>query len=263
MNISVMSFNIRYSRGKDGKNVWANRKHLVGDLIRRYSPDIIGFQEALQDQMDDLEKMLPDYLFVGVGREDGKDDGEYNPLFYKNTFELASSDTFWLSDTPDEPSCTWGGQTRICTWAYFTAPAEMWLYNTHFEYSVPAAQIKSAKLVAEVVGERPGSAPAFITGDFNMRPGSEPYQILATAFKDVFLEDAGNRRESRIVSFHGFTGRKCNSMIPWARKPCRMDIIWAIGQITVRRCRVIQDQPGHDPDLYPSDHWPVLAEVSI
>ena len=96
MTLRIMSFNLRYSRGKDGRNIWANRKGLVKEVLQKYNPDIIGFQEPLLDQMHDLREMLPEYRYIGVGREDGHEDGEFNPIFYKN-LKIERSGTFWLS----------------------------------------------------------------------------------------------------------------------------------------------------------------------
>ena len=118
-NIRVMSFNIRYNNPDDGIHAWDNRKENVVKLIRHYNPDVLGLQEALSGQISYLNDQLPDYHWIGVGRDDGETAGEYSPVFCKkDRFELIKSDYFWLSDTPEQPgSMGWDAACpRIVTW---------------------------------------------------------------------------------------------------------------------------------------------------
>lgn len=258
MKLRIMSMNIRYSRGKNGKNIWPNRKHLVGEVLQKYHPDIIGFQEPLLDQMQDLIEMLPNYQHIGVGREDGKKDGEFNPIFYKN-LTIEQSGTFWLSDTPQVPSCTWGGQTRICTWAVVSAPVPFAFLNTHIEYEVLQAQINSMKLLINTAEKYADRMPVVLTGDFNYSPGSEPYQILSASMRDSYLEDPQNS-EDTSVTFHNFSGL---TTVDEHFHKGRIDYIWLTGNVNIERSRILCDRPGDDPELYPSDHWPILCDISL
>lgn len=257
MKLRVMSMNVRYSRGKDGKNIWANRKHLVREVLQRYKPDIIGFQEPLLDQMHDLVAMLPEYQHVGVGREDGKEDGEFNPIFYKN-LNIKQSGTFWLSDSPKIPSCTWGGQTRICTWAIAAEPIPFAFFNTHVEYKVLQAQINSMKLLIEKAKGYADRMPVVLTGDFNYPPESQPYTILSEYMRDSYQEDPHNT-EKNCVTFHDFSGAKTVGEPGQGR----IDYIWLKGDVQVEQCRILFDRPSDDPALYPSDHWPIMCDVSF
>ena len=258
MKLRIMSMNVRYSGGNDGKNIWVNRQELVGEVLQKYHPDIIGFQEPRLDQMKDLIKMLPDYQYVGVAREDGKEEGEFNPIFYRN-LKIEHSDTFWLSDTPRIPSRTWGGQTRICTWAIISEPIPFAFLNTHVEYKFIQAQINSMELLINKAQEYAGRMSVFLTGDFNYIPDSEPYKILSAYMRDSYLEDPYNKEDNNVTC-HNFTGRK---VVNEQSDQGRIDYIWIKGNVQVEQCRILFDQPGDDPELYASDHWPVLCDASL
>lgn len=258
MKLRIMSMNVRYSRGKDGRNIWTNRKHLVKEVLQKYHPDIIGFQEPLLDQMQDLIAMLPDYQHVGVGREDGEEEGEFNPIFYRN-LTIEQSGTFWLSDTPQKPSCTWGGQTRICTWAVVSNPIPLAFLNTHIEYEVLQAQMNSMELLLNHTREFIDHMPVILTGDFNYYPNSEPYQMLSASMRDSYLEDPRNL-EDTFVTCHNFTGiQRVNEQSDQGR----IDYIWLNGNVKVENSSILFDHPGDDPELYPSDHWPIICDMSF
>ncbi|MBP7049625.1 MAG: endonuclease/exonuclease/phosphatase family protein [Phycisphaerae bacterium] len=121
-NLVVMTFNIRYGNADDKGDGWPNRREMVFDVLRRHDPDVVGLQEALRFQIDEIRAALPQYAEIGVGREDGKTEGEYSAILYrKDHLALDDSGTFWLSDTPEVPgSITWGNAcTRVCTWGRF------------------------------------------------------------------------------------------------------------------------------------------------
>ena len=257
MKLRVMTMNVRYSRGKDGKNIWANRKDLVREVLYTYNPDMIGFQEPLLDQMRDLIGMLPEYQHIGVGREDGKEEGEFNPIFYKN-LKVKQSGTFWLSDTPGVPSCAWGGQTRICTWAEISAPVPFAFLNTHVEYEVLQAQLNSMELLMSKAKEHADRRPVVMTGDFNYLPVSEPYTLLSQYMRDSYLEDSRNINAMH-ATFHSFTGA---TTVDEPGKG-RIDYVWLKGDVQVEQCRILFDRPGDDPELYPSDHWPIMCDLTF
>lgn len=98
----MISFNIRYNNPADGEHAWPLRKERVASLLRFHQADLIGMQEVLQGQLEDLRALLPEYAWVGVGRDDGKNAGEFSPIFYRaSRFEVLDSGTFWLSETPE------------------------------------------------------------------------------------------------------------------------------------------------------------------
>ena len=120
LELNVMTFNIRYGTANDGENRWDNRRNMVLDVLQNHSPDVVGLQEALRFQLDQIRSALPEFAEVGVGRDDGNTAGEYAALLYRrDRFALLDSGTFWLSDTPNVPASKhWGNSiTRICTWA--------------------------------------------------------------------------------------------------------------------------------------------------
>ena len=121
-DLRVMSFNIRYDEPRDGENAWVNRKRRVADVIRFHKADLVGVQEALIGQLEDLEKLIPGFGRCGVGRTDGKLGGEFSAILYRNArFRLLECRTFWLSDSPETPgSRGWDAALpRIVTWARF------------------------------------------------------------------------------------------------------------------------------------------------
>jgi endonuclease/exonuclease/phosphatase family metal-dependent hydrolase len=254
-----MSFNIRYSESRDGRNIWQNRRPLVGEILRIYRPDVVGFQEVLIDQLRDLERMLPNYHWVGVGREDGDQRGEYAPLFFHH-LQVTETGNFWLGDAPEAPSNTWGGQHRICTWARLDGPKPFAVFNTHLESDVAEARARSVPLLSNKIRELAGDFPVFLIGDFNFKPNSQEYQQLSRKFRDSFSEPRGSGKP--YVTSHSFSGRRRNLLWRWKGEG-RIDYIWTRGQSRVLQSRILYDRPGEDARLYPSDHWPILCDVAF
>ena len=183
--LSILTFNIRRDRGDDGINNWEFRRDLVASILEQNVPDVAVFQEVLAHQLKDLESMLPGYNWTGVGRDDGAEAGEFAPVFYKG-LDRVREGTFWMSDTPDVPSCTWPGMTRICTWVEFSGAARFTLFNTHLEYQFESTQIKSIELLRRRVDDYSPDDPILLTGDFNFNPGTPPYDSLSRFFRDTF-----------------------------------------------------------------------------
>ena len=188
--ISVMSYNIKYANENDGINSWSNRKEFITNQMKFYEPDIFGVQEAVHEQMIHFKENLSGYDFVGVGREDGKQKGEYSAIFYKTgDFKVLEADTFWLSQTPDMVSTGWDAALpRICTYALMKekkSGKKFWFFNTHFDHIGVAARQESAKLIFDKITEiNSDTLPVILTGDFNLEPDSEAIQFLKTKMKD-------------------------------------------------------------------------------
>jgi len=266
-SIQVMTFNIRYNNPNDGVNAWPNRKDAVAELIgSRYHVDFAGLQEALKDQCADLEQQLPDYAWIGVGRDDGKEAGEFCPIFYrKERFELLDHATFWLSETPEVPGKKgWDAAcNRVVTWGKFKdrqTQKEFYHFNTHFDHRGETARQESAKLIRRRVSEIAGKTPAIITGDFNMGENSTPYAVL-TGKKPV---DDGrpDLRDARYASIHGHEG-PTSTFSNWTEigePETKIDYIFLYGDIRVLRHRVLTDRIE---DRFLSDHLPVLVEIEI
>ncbi len=197
----IMSFNIRLLTTADGENIWTNRSDAVCKFIAKTAPDVFGVQEATKVQMDDLTKGLPDYTFIGVGRDDGKDAGEFSPVFYrKDKFKLIKSGWFWLSETPDQPSKGWDAACRrICSWALLQnlKTGNSFVYaNTHLDHVGENARVNGAMLIKERLSRIANNLPMMITGDFNIVSASAAYP---TMLNRIFpLQDAYKNAKKRI-----------------------------------------------------------------
>lgn len=256
-HIELMTFNIRYDTEKDGINAWPNRRDLVTGIVRRELPDVIGFQEALVGQVHDLAGAMPGYHWVGAGRDDGEQGGEFAPIFYnKDKLRLLGGGTFWLSETPDVPGSKSYGNTlpRICTWGSFeTIHGEslrrFLVANVHLDHQSEESRQKSMEQVrAQLVeGARADSDAVFVIGDFNCTPESEPVAVLrGQGWVDAVDED------SDVGTFHGFTGE------PDGR---RIDLILLPEHCEAVEVEVITE--GGTGGVWPSDHRPVRAIVNV
>ncbi|MEL7534519.1 MAG: endonuclease/exonuclease/phosphatase family protein, partial [Bacteroidota bacterium] len=174
-SLKIMSFNIRLNVESDGENAWPKRTDIVKSMFDYHQADLLGVQEALPDQMEDLKSMLPEYGAHGIARDTGKW-GEYSAIFYRRTrLILEEGGTFWLSETPEQPSKGWDAAlNRIATWGIFQdkASGERFLYlNTHFDHRGVKARQESARLlVAQSKALNPENLPVLLSGDFNFTP---------------------------------------------------------------------------------------------
>ncbi len=254
--VRVMTFNIRYNNPNDGEHAWPHRKERVASVIRFHEADIVGVQEALKGQIDELEALLPGYAWFGVGRDDGVAAGEFAPVFYRtDRFELIEQATFWLSETPDVPgSKSWDAAiTRVVTWGRFrdlATAGEFFLFNTHFDHRGQQARTESARLMLEQINALAGQAPVVVTGDFNVVPATEAYQIMTGKLADA--------RDRSATPPHGPEGTFFGFTVEPDENQRRIDYIFVDPRVRVERYGVLADHwNGH----FPSDHLPVLAEV--
>jgi endonuclease/exonuclease/phosphatase family metal-dependent hydrolase len=260
--VRVLSFNIRFGTAEDGPDAWPYRKTLVYEVIRRQNSDFVGLQEALRFQIDAIREAVPGYGEVGVGRDDGKEAGEYSAILYKSArWRAADTGTFWLSDTPNVPgSRTWGNEiTRIATWARFVerkTGRELWLFNTHFDHRSQPSRQKSARLLASRIADRRTHAPVVLTGDFNAgeRNPAILYLKNATDRSPVTLLDTFRVRHpdaQAVGTGGGFEGR---------RDGPKIDYVFVEPDADVRQAGIIHDSRS---GRYPSDHFPVYAEIVL
>ncbi|MCS7035372.1 MAG: endonuclease/exonuclease/phosphatase family protein [Saprospiraceae bacterium] len=252
-SFSVLTYNIRYDNPADGPNAWSERRHWLADQIRFYAPDILGVQEALKPQLDFLQEQLPAYAWVGVGRDDGREAGEYSAIFYrKNRFRVEQSGTFWLSPTPEQVSKGWDAALpRICTWALLedtVARRRLWVFNTHFDHIGQAARRQSASLLLMRLWEMNRSRhPAIVMGDFNAGPNTEPIQILLRE-----LYDTRTRSQEPPFGPDGtFNGFRFHEPVE-----LRIDYIFTTDRLRTRKYAVLSDSKNC---RYPSDHLPVYV----
>ncbi|MCF2597377.1 endonuclease/exonuclease/phosphatase family protein [Phocaeicola barnesiae] len=255
------TFNIRYDNPDDQENNWKFRKDRVATFIQQEKLDIVGMQEVLHNQLEDLKTRLPEYAEVGIGREDGKQKGEYAPIFYrKDRFKLLDSNTFWLSQYPDSVGFIgWDGAcTRIATWAKLEDKSTGKIFlavNTHMDHVGVEARRKGALLIIERIQDIVGNRPAVLTGDFNVNDKSEAYQTLTT--NDFVLKDAyktADVKEGVSYTFHDF------EKVPMNERE-KIDFIFVTPQIKVTRSWIPKENPDGKGVL--SDHNPQLATLQF
>lgn len=188
--INVLTYNIKYDNVNDTVNNWNDRKAAMVDLLQYYDPGVIGMQEVLHHQLTFLDEQLSNYNYIGVGRDDGKEKGEYSPiLFNTKLYKLLKSETFWLSDTPSKISVGWdAAMERICTYGLFedlNTGKQFLVFNTHFDHVGTVARENSAKLIVSKIREVNGDhLPVVLMGDLNLNPTEKPIQFLQNALAD-------------------------------------------------------------------------------
>ncbi len=269
VDLLVMSFNVRYAAANDGENNWDKRKNLACDVVRRNGPDLVGLQEALRSQIDDLRAALPEYGEIGVAREDGKTKGEYSAIFYRqDRFTVDDSGTFWLSDTPEVPgSITWGNAcTRVCTWARLLpkSPGKpFYMFNTHLDHVSQLSREKGVALIMSRLSSRKHPDPVVLTGDFNSGENNAVVRYLkgerrlevvnnGMAQNPVPLVDTFrllHKDASDVGTAHSFKGSRAGNKI---------DYIFVSPGTEVLRAEILHD---NQDNRYPSDHFPITAAI--
>jgi endonuclease/exonuclease/phosphatase family metal-dependent hydrolase len=276
--IRVLSYNVRYANRGDHHDAWHERRDAIGRLVRFHRPDVAAFQEPLPEQRRDLRDRLPEYEFVGRGRgPDGGDEG--CPIAVRaDRWTVADDDTFWLSETPEEPSTGWGADyPRIATWARVRSvdgAAELLVVNTHFDHVSAHARREAARLLRArlpdlrrgVTDGFDGSLPVVLVGDLNCTPGSDPHRILlgddpdadagsATEADDAALRDAAALADLR----HG----PPTSLTDFSRliHGRRIDHALVSSEVGVKAFATLADRD--DRGRYPSDHLPILMRASL
>ncbi len=257
-NYKLMTYNIRYDTERDGENQWSKRKDFLSGQIAFFEPDVFGIQEGLHHQVSFLDGFLKEYSFIGIGRDDGNEKGEYSAIFYKSDkFKVLEQNTFWLSDTPKEISVGWdAAMERICTYALFkdkNSKQKFWVFNTHFDHIGKEARVKSSELIVKKIKElNKKQFSVVLMGDLNLLPTSEPILFLSEK-----LVDSKNACLSPPFGPEGtFNGFKFNEPIDR-----RIDYIFVSrNNIEVKKYAVLTDSKDFK---YPSDHLPVFVEIQM
>jgi len=255
-SVSAMTFNIRYANLSDGIHVWENRKDWVAEIIRESEVDVAGLQEALRHQIDTLSIRLPDYEWVGQGRSDGQNGGEFSPIFFKtDRVQILETGTFWLSPWPDSVgSIGWDAVLpRVVTWASFESKAvadTFLLFNTHFDHRGQDAREESARLLRRKIVEIAGGRPFIVTGDFNTLDSQPPYSLLTskTPFAPILLDTRSAAVQSDMTTFRGFEVGLTESRT--------IDFIFHSESFLATAHEVLDESREGS---YPSDHLPVLV----
>jgi endonuclease/exonuclease/phosphatase family metal-dependent hydrolase len=259
--LNVMTFNIRYNNPGDSANAWPYRKDKVASQILFHQAHIVGMQEALHGQVNDLQARLPQYKFVGVGR-DGGEKGEYSAIFYDTTrLQLLSSQTFWLSQQPHVvASVGWDAAlTRVVTWAKFKdrkTKKIFYHFNTHFDHRGKNARRESAVLLLQQVQSIAGKTVSITTGDLNARPADEPIRVIVDSSSQLRLTDS---KQVSLTPHYGPTGT-FNGFGSKETEEVPIDYIFIKnGGKVLQHATLSQTWGGR----FSSDHFPVFARIIL
>jgi len=256
-DISVLTYNIKWDNTNDTVNNWNDRKEAMVSLLKHYQPGIIGMQEVVNGQLNYLVANLPNFASVGVGREDGKEKGEYSPILYDTELlKSLENATYWLSDTPDKISVGWDAALeRICTYALFEdlkTKKQFWVFNTHFDHMGVLAREKSAALIVSKIKElNTENLPVVLMGDLNLKPDENPIQFLKKEMVDG--------QSITQKTFYGPTGT-FNGFEHDRNLTDRIDYIF-VQNFAVESYIHIDDRMENNKHI--SDHLPVFAKLII
>ncbi|MBV2226373.1 MULTISPECIES: endonuclease/exonuclease/phosphatase family protein [Sphingobacterium] len=255
--MNVATFNIRMKTDSDVGNLWKDRYSHLTDLIKFHEFEIFGVQEAFKEQLNDMSADLPDFKYIGVGRDDGADKGEHSSIFYDTKrFEVSKSGTFWLSPTDTEkPNKGWDAALpRICTWGIFKDKSngkKFIFMNTHFDHVGIEARRESAKLILAKAKEFAKDLPLILTGDFNIDETNEAYFTLA---KSGVVQDVYDLAKIKYEPNSSFNAWGKN-----IQEKARIDHIFITKPFKVRKYGILTDTYM---GKFPSDHFPVIAELN-
>lgn len=259
--LNVMSFNVRFDNPADGLNSWGYRKEVVMRMIRKQDVDIIGTQEALINQIHDFRISLPEYNYIGVGRDDGMKDGEHCVIFYKkDRFREIESGNFWLSETPDVPGKKgWdAGYNRVTTWIILeniTSRKQVFVMNTHLDNVGTVAREEGAKLLLDKIAQLHKGLPVILTGDFNSTPGSDVVKGItnpALSPSMVHAKEVAQETVGTYWTYHGYG-------LPEEERPF-IDYIFVSKPLRVISHHVLPEKIN---EQYISDHAVVVARIEI
>jgi len=252
---SIISYNIRYDNNWDVENSWKMRRNKISQILIQYSPSIIGIQEGLLNQVQYINSSLINYDYVGVGRDDGKEKGEFCAIYFDTTrYVLLKNSTFWLSETPDTISVGWDAALeRICTYGLFKdriTKEEFWVFNTHFDHIGVVAREKSSELILKRINKiNRQSLPIILMGDFNSIPNSSPVKEIKTELSDA-LQISLEKLQGPRGTFNGF-----NEDLPIEK---RIDYIFT-NNLKVLSYTHINDRLNNNRHI--SDHLPVMIKI--
>ena len=256
MEFNAATYNLRLNTPDDGPNAWPLRRDAVRALIGYHQVDLLGTQEGLMDQVDDLAAM-PGFAYVGVGRDDGKRAGEHSAIFYRTArFQLLAHGDFWLSEAPTVPGKGWDATccNRIASWAKLRERVSgqvFYAFSVHFDHQGVIARRESAHLMVREMHEIAGDHPVLCLGDFNATPESEPIRIMSASLRDA-------RAVSQAPPY-GPVGTFNDFKIDAPLKD-RIDYIFLGPRWQVLRYAVLTDM--HEA-RFPSDHLPVVARLKL
>lgn len=277
----VGTYNIRNANRGDSLagNGWGQRYPYIAQLVQFHGFDIFGTQEGKHDQLEDLKKAMPGYDYIGAGRDDGKQGGEYSAIFFRTgKFEVLEHGDFWLSTITDRPNKGWDAALpRICSWGKFRDKESGFtflFFNLHMDHIGVQARSESAKLILKKIQEYPEKLPAILTGDFNVDQSNESYYLL---------DNSGIMRDSyQIADIQYAPNGTFNDFDPDQKTDGRIDHIFLTKEFKVKKYGILtdtyrgektdkekaeQNNTSKEASNYtartPSDHFPVMAVIEI
>ena len=265
--IAVASFNIRCPVDPP-PNDWASRLPRIRTLLQKYRWDLLGLQEATVGQLNDLKRIslldpesgTGDYDSVGVGRDDGREAGEFSCILYRrDRFTLLEGGTFWLSETPDEPGTrSWDSAcNRVCSWGKFwdrEAGRVFFFFNTHLDHVSAEARQNGMKLILERIRRIAGDLPVILAGDFNTGPESAPFAAAAAQLNDAARLSRGGHSGPE-VTFNEFIFDPADG-----KHNLQIDHVFVSDGVEVLTHRTVDDAEGR---LFASDHFPVAVDLIL
>ena len=297
--IRVGSYNIRLDNAdvakRDGPNAWIHRREALVSLIRKMNLDAFGLQEVTPGQDAYLRKALPEYEFVGEHRASDRVSDEASPVAYrKSRFAAEKSGTFWLSETPDVPgSIGWGAALpRVCSYLVLRdhlTGKRFCFANTHTDHISALAREKGMLLIVERMREFGAGAPIVFTGDHNCRETEAPARVVSQILKNALTHsetppkgpwrtfNGWKWRDDELSAVDALTlppnvrnatngspdaDKTSNGGYDWRDFGPRIDYIYVSSGVRVLSCDTHADSRP-DGKLYPSDHFPVLAEIAL
>lgn len=281
LSLKIGTYNIRFDKEEDRRagNSWDDRLPVISSIIQWEAVDAFGAQEVSYYQLEGMKTKLPEYSVFGRGRSDGREKGEFVPIFFKkDKFEVLDSGIFWLSETPDKPSIGWDAAIpRICTYVNLKeklTQKSFWLFNVHLDHIGLEARKQSSRLIIEKIRAMTGVDPVVLVGDFNVDQDSNVYRIMADS--DILSDSY--EETSRRLAWNG-TINAFDSQL-WTES--RIDHIFVTKAITVTHYAILTETYRRQPETkqkikkgnfpeeltsekrearLPSDHFPVMARV--
>ena len=256
--LRVLSYNIRCGSCEkmDDPNHWSRRRSLVAQTIRSAQADLVGLQEAELFQIRDLIALLPQYDWMGVGRDDGAEKGEMNAVLVRRAvLTISSSKTFWLSETPERVSRGWDAALNrtlsLLKLRRQSDGREFIFANSHFDHVGHVARRESARLIGAMLQREAGRLPVILTADLNDRPGSDAHLLLTQVLVDAAVASL-TPLSGGDLTFNGF-----GSDLQVGNK---IDYVLVGGLTQVLSHQVLSERfEGY----YASDHYALLAEVRL
>lgn len=274
-SLTVGSYNIRVANDNDARkgDGWESRHIVLCEQIRWHDFDIFGAQEVTRPQLEDMLAQLPEYDFIGGGRDDGKMQGELSPIIYKrDKFKILDSGMFWISENPDRVGVKgWDAALpRICTYAHIkdrTTGEKFWFFSLHMDHIGVEARREGAKLIQRKVAEMCHNERAVVVGDFNVDQHNEAYKTMLTSGMLADAYDVALHRFATNGTFQGFNSA--------AYTKSRIDHIFVTQDVTVSNYAILTDaywreegnggnagEKNHQRRV-PSDHYPVAAKIEF